>query len=110
MISTSPIYQKRTLHAVDPRQQQPEAYLVLGLFQGFIRHSIKPFKDVHLHNPSLTTTHIIQDPIDRLLRVIPGDGRLRVRKKLGVGRQCIGGTVEGQEEQFRGLFQGLEAP
>lgn len=82
----------------DPRQQQPEAYLVLGLFQGLVRHGIKSFKDVHLHNPSLATTDIIQDPVDRLLRVVPGDGRFGVCEKLGVGCQRIGGAAEGQEE------------
>jgi hypothetical protein len=99
----------RRIHGT-PRQQQPEAYLVLGLFQGFIRHGIKSFKDIHLHNPSLATTHIIQDPIDRLLRVVPRDGRFCVLEKPGVGRQRIGGAVEGQEEQFRGLLQGFETP
>ena len=93
-----------------PRQQWPDAYLVLGLFQGFIRHGIKSFKNVHLHNPSLATTHIIQDPIDRLLRVVPRDGRFRVGEKSSVGRQRISGAVEDQKEQLRGLLQGFETP
>ena len=75
-----------------------QAYLVLGLFQGFIRHGIKSFKDVHLHDPSLAPTNIVQDSVDRLLRVVPGDSRFRVRQESRVGRQRIRGAVEGQKE------------
>ena len=109
--SSSPIVSTSHVSASPrPAKNSLKAYLVLALFQGLVRHGIKSFKDVHLHDPSLATTHVIQDPVDRLLRVVPGNGRFRVREELGVGRQRICGATEGQEEQFRGLLQSFESP
>ena len=57
----------------------------------------------------LSPTHIVQDLVVRLLRLVLGDDRFRVCKVPWVGRKYISRAMEGQKGQFRGPLQSLEA-
>lgn len=100
------------LCAPDQRRQSPHrrTHLILRILQRAPRCLIEPLQHLDLNGPALAAADVVQDTVDRLLRVVARDSRLCIRQKSGVCVQRLGGTVEGQKEQLRGLLERLEPP
>ncbi len=65
------------------------AHLVLSLFQCILGNLIEPFQDIDLDGTTFSSTDVIQDAVDRFLRVVPSDSRLSVGQQLCVRLESV---------------------
>jgi hypothetical protein len=88
----------------------PRTHFVFRFQQGDLGRFIESLEHVDINRAALAATDIVEDAVDRLLRVVAGDRRLCVCEELGVCLERVCGSVKTKVEQLRGLFESFESP
>jgi hypothetical protein len=84
--------------------QRQETYIILAFLKRVHRRFIEPLQYINFDNSTFSASHVIQNAIDRLLRVISRNGGFGISEQLSIRLQSVRRPMEYKKEELCGLL------